>query len=160
MVSGPAWRPGTGARSSLGVAPGVARSSLPESGPNPVITTGPAPLGPDRRLPDKAAFDQVFSAPDIRCRRHPFSLLARRRGEDRPARLGLVVGKRHARRAVDRNRIRRILREHFRRTGLREVDVVVLARPGAAAVDRAELHAAARWLFERLARQLGGSSSC
>jgi ribonuclease P protein component len=116
-----------------------------------VTETGPATLGPESRLPDKAAFDHVFSAPDIRYRRHPFSLLARRRDE-MPARLGLVVGKRHARRAVDRNLLRRILREHFRSAGLTGLDVVVLARPGASEVDRETLHQAARWLFTRLAR--------
>jgi ribonuclease P protein component len=118
-----------------------------------VTETGPDTLGPERRLPDKAAFDHVFSAPDIRYRRHPFSLLARRRAAG-PARLGLVIGKRHARRAVDRNLLRRILREHFRTTPLDAIDVIVLARQGAAEVDRSELAAAAHWLFARLSAKL------
>jgi ribonuclease P protein component len=118
-----------------------------------VTETGPASLGPERRLPDKAAFDHVFSAPDIRYRRHPFSLLARRRGGG-PARLGLVIGKRHARRAVDRNLVRRVLRERFRTTPLEAVDVIVLARPGAADVDRSDLADAADWLFDRLSAKL------
>jgi ribonuclease P protein component len=43
------------------------------------------------------------------------------------ARLGLVVGKRALRRAVDRNRARRVLRETFRtlREELPEMDIVV-----------------------------------
>jgi len=43
------------------------------------------------------------------------------------ARLGLVVGKRVLRRAVDRNRARRVLRETFRtqREELPEMDIVV-----------------------------------
>ena len=112
--------------------------------------TGTEAFGPDRRLPDKAAFDRVFSAPDIRLRRHPFSVLAARRGDGR-ARLGLVIGKRHARRAVDRNRLRRALREGFRRRELPAVDVIVMARPGAADVPDAKITEAVRWLFEKLA---------
>lgn len=43
------------------------------------------------------------------------------------ARLGLIVGKRVLRRAVDRNRARRVVREVFRcnRLELPEVDIVV-----------------------------------
>lgn len=141
------------ARCSRVVVPGVARSSLPERTPAAVTESGPATLGPERRLPDKAAFDHVFSAPDIRYRRHPFSLLARRR-ETGPARLGLVIGKRHARRAVDRNLIRRLLREEFRIAPITGIDVIILARPGAADLGRSELREAAHWLFARLSAKL------
>jgi ribonuclease P protein component len=46
------------------------------------------------------------------------------------ARLGLVVGRRELPRAVDRNRVKRVLRESFRQTqaGLGEVDVVIRLR--------------------------------
>lgn len=159
MVSGLAWRRAMAAKYSLGVAHEDARSCPPEYEQHAVTTTGPTSLGPERRLPDKAAFDRVFSAPDIRQRRHPFSLLARKRGAG-PARLGMVVGKRHARRAVDRNLLRRILRDHFRRAPLAGVDVIVLARKGAADVDRATLNEAARWLFERLVEKTSEHSSC
>ena len=152
MVSGLAWRRGTVARYSLAGVRVDARSSPPETESVAVTAAGPTSLGPERRLPDKAAFDRVFAAPDIRQRRHPFSVLARRRSSG-CARLGLVIGKRHARRAVDRNRLRRILREHFRTTPLEAVDIVVLARPGAADVDRADLHVAAQWLFSRIAEK-------
>lgn len=159
MVSGLAWRRATAEKCLHGVAPAAARFSLPEQEPDAVTAMGPTSLGPDRRLPDKAAFDRVFSAPDARHRRHPFSLLARKR-EHGPARLGLVIGKRNAKRAVDRNLMRRILREHFRHTPLVAIDVVVLARPGAADVDRAALNDAARWLFDRLAAQLAETTPC
>lgn len=159
MVSGLAWRRATAGKYSHGAAPAAARCSLPEQEQDAVTATGPTSLGPDRRLPDKAAFDRVFSAPDARHRRHPFSLLARKRDHG-PARLGLVIGKRNAKRAVDRNLMRRILREHFRQTPLTAIDIVVLARPGAAKVDRAGLNDAARWLFERLAAEVAGTPSC
>lgn len=45
-------------------------------------------------------------------------------------RLGLAISKRRAKRAVDRNRIKRVVRESFRHAAadLPDVDVVVLAR--------------------------------
>ena len=48
------------------------------------------------------------------------------------ARLGMVIPRRRVRRAVSRNRIKRIIRESFRhhRRTLRNLDVVVLARTG------------------------------
>lgn len=49
------------------------------------------------------------------------------------ARLGLVVAKKHLKRAVDRNRFKRLVRESFRahQQQLEGLDVVVLARSGA-----------------------------
>ncbi len=47
------------------------------------------------------------------------------------ARLGITVSRRVSRRAVDRNRIKRRIRESFRhlRIGFGSVDIVVVARP-------------------------------
>jgi len=112
--------------------------------------TGTEAFGPDRRLPNKAAFDHVFAAPDIRLRKHPFSILARHRDGD--ARLGMVIGKRHARHAVDRNRIRRILRDRFRRSALRGLDIIVLARVGAGDVESPVITESILWVLDRLDR--------
>jgi len=54
------------------------------------------------------------------------------RGEGNPPRLGLSVGKRVGG-AVERNRVKRVLREEFARISpglVRGVDYVVIARPG------------------------------
>ncbi len=49
-------------------------------------------------------------------------------------RLGLAVSKKSARRAVDRNRVKRLAREQFRHAqwSLPAVDLVVMTRPGIA----------------------------
>lgn len=58
-------------------------------------------------------------------------------------RLGLVIAKKHIRLAVQRNRIKRILRETFRhhQHQLHGIDAVVLARRGLDKLDNAQLHA-------------------
>ncbi|WP_439134675.1 ribonuclease P protein component [Pseudomaricurvus sp.] len=57
-------------------------------------------------------------------------------------RLGLVIAKKHIRLAVQRNRIKRILRETFRhhQQELGGIDAVVLARRGLDQLDNAQLH--------------------
>jgi len=70
------------------------------------------------------------------------------------ARLGLVVPKRVAPRALDRNRVKRVARESFRhwRGTLPPLDVVLVAVSGAAGMSRAELRQGCDQLFGRLAR--------
>lgn len=45
-------------------------------------------------------------------------------------RLGLVVAKKHIRKAVQRNRIKRVIRDNFRRHrhSIMNIDIIVLAR--------------------------------
>jgi len=70
------------------------------------------------------------------------------------ARLGLVVPKRIAPRALDRNRVKRIARETFRhwRGTLPPLDLVLVAVSGAAGMSRAELRRGCDQLFGKLAR--------
>jgi ribonuclease P protein component len=60
-----------------------------------------------------------------------FAVLALDTGQS-TARLGLVVPRRLQRRAVDRNRIRRVVREHFRFNSQRlpAMDIIVMVREG------------------------------
>jgi ribonuclease P protein component len=69
------------------------------------------------------------------------------KNEKREARLGMAVGARAAGNAVNRNRLRRLIRESFRmhRQEMPAVDVLVTARAAAA-------KAANRAVFESLAR--------
>ncbi len=53
------------------------------------------------------------------------------------ARLGIIAGKQHLRRAVDRNRVRRVIRESFRHSqaALEGLDLIVMIRSGCSSVD-------------------------
>ena len=72
-------------------------------------------------------------------------------GDDREARLGLAVSRKVSPRAVIRNRIKRVLRDHFRRhrAVMAAGAYVVVARPPAARATGPELVAA----FEQAIRQ-------
>jgi ribonuclease P protein component len=78
------------------------------------------------RLTEKRQFDAVLSARTIQLRSGSFRLYATANNEA-GARLGLIVGKRQLKRAVDRNRVKRMLRETFRlnRAILPAYDIVV-----------------------------------
>lgn len=53
-------------------------------------------------------------------------------------RLGLVIAKKNVPRAVDRNRVKRVLREHFRQNQglLPALDIVILARSGVGSLNK------------------------
>jgi ribonuclease P protein component len=78
-------------------------------------------------------------------------VLCRWRG-DGTTRLGLAVSRKTARRAVDRNRIKRRVREGFRlRQGLLSgLDIVVIARPGIARYGNDELQRSLATHWSRL----------
>lgn len=71
---------------------------------------------------------------------HSFTLLARRNGLDH-ARLGLAISKKNAKRAVDRNRIKRKLRESFRlnQHKLPFVDIIAMSKPNAVSLTNNEM---------------------
>jgi len=68
------------------------------------------------------------------------------------ARLGLAISKRVSKRAVERNRIKRLLRESFRRVRhqLPAVDMMVMAREQAAGVPGPQLLAELDGLWKKL----------
>ena len=70
------------------------------------------------------------------------------------AKLGLAIARKRARRAVDRNRIKRVARESFRhrRAALGARHVVVMNRDAAASAGAAELRAAIDALWDEIAR--------
>lgn len=109
------------------------------------------------RLPDAAAFAGVFAARQSIA--HPCFRLHYAQPDpsdgQASARLGLAVSRRVSARAVDRNRIRRQIRESFRlnRARLPALDLIVVARPAAREASNAELRTALEMLWQRLERE-------
>jgi len=90
-------------------------------------------FGARRRLPCAAAYAYVFKAPQRAGDPH-FFILARATKVGH-ARLGLAVAKKQAKLAVSRNRLKRLIRESFRRqcSELPSADFVVMIRQSAKA---------------------------
>ena len=107
------------------------------------------------RLLNGADYARVFEKAERFSDRY-FTLLWRP-NDQCGSRLGLAVSKKNCRRAVDRNRIKRLIRESFRRRrpDLPAVDVVVLTRRGVADADRIALHASLDRHWRRLIEKRG-----
>jgi ribonuclease P protein component len=114
-----------------------------------------AHFGRERRLTDSRQFSRVFER-SFRSADRYFTVLTRC-NDIGHARLGLTVARRAARRASDRNRIKRLARESFRHLVLAPGDFVVMARPPAAQADAATLRGSLDAHFLRLS---GRSADC
>ncbi|MCP4000816.1 MAG: ribonuclease P protein component [Gammaproteobacteria bacterium] len=68
------------------------------------------------------------------------------------ARLGFAVAKKHIPAAVGRNRVRRIVRESFRkfRTELGSIDIIIMAQSPAISASNTELFASVEQHWEKL----------
>ena len=108
----------------------------------------------EQRLLKPRQFSYVFDKADYRASRGCLLLLARKQPEkDRGcARLGLIVAKKHLKKAVDRNRIKRCSREQFRRQALSlaGLDIIMLLRGRPSDRDWDSLSANLAGLFARL----------
>lgn len=114
---------------------------------------GGARLTRAERLPDARAFSYVFAK--ARASRGRCLTVLARPIEGTRGRLGLVVAKRHAKRAVDRNRIKRLVRESFRHEKLRlaGLSLVVLSKAAATTASNDNLFAELEQHWSRLARR-------
>ena len=110
-------------------------------------------FGRDKRLLTSRHFSAVFDSPTGKAPGRSVLLLARDNGLDHP-RLGLVIGKKSVKLAVERNRLKRIMRDSFRlhQEMLGGLDIVVVARKGLGDLDNPELHQQFAKLWKRLAR--------
>ena len=93
-----------------------------------------------KRLLNAKDYGRVFDSPDARASHQHLLLLAKINTVPRH-RLGLVISKKNVRFAVQRNRIKRVAREVFRKLppGEPSMDIVLLARRGIGQLDNAEL---------------------
>lgn len=57
------------------------------------------------------------------------------------ARLGLALSKKMIPNACDRNKIKRVLRESFRKTSLPAIDIIILAKRGIAKLEKKSISA-------------------
>ncbi len=103
------------------------------------------------RLLTGGDFKRVFDNAAIKVSEQPLLILSSPNGLDHP-RIGFVISKKNIRRAVKRNRVRRIIRESFRlhQHELPPVDLVILARKGLDNLDNPELHKMIKRCWSRL----------
>ena len=108
------------------------------------------------RLTRPADFKRVFTQPVVSAD-DCFKVLARRSDLKR-ARLGMAVSRQVDKRAVGRNRIKRVIRESFRQRFSDcgpAVDFVVLPRPGSATISSRKLRLSLDRLWTRVLVRLG-----
>lgn len=112
----------------------------------------PAGFPPEHRLHTSKEFGRVFADP-ARSSDRFFTILGR--PNTRPiARLGLTISRRASKRAVDRNKLKRLAREAFRmQQSLPCWDFVVMAKTGADRAERRVLRESLDRHFARLQAQ-------
>ena len=145
MASELAWPPNQAVSFSKGAERKDGKSSL-------LSTLMPSEsFSTEYRLRKSADFEAVFKNTTIRVSGKYLLLLAKKNNLGHP-RLGLVVAKKNVPQAVQRNRIKRNLRESFRCNTdcLAEFDLVLLCRWGIDKLDNSSIRAALTELWTQL----------
>lgn len=106
------------------------------------------------RLLTGGDFKRVFDNAAFKVSEQPLLILSSPNGLDHP-RIGFVISKKNIRRAVKRNRVRRIIRESFRlhQHQLPHADIVILARKGLDTLENPELHRMIERCWSRLIKK-------
>ena len=108
-------------------------------------------FGKQLRLLNSADYQTVFDAVKHKAFTKEVMLLAAENGIDKP-RLGIIISKKVSKRAVDRNRIKRQIRENFRlqQHKLPALDIIALVKPPAKAADNPLLQQQLSYLWRKL----------
>ena len=111
------------------------------------------------RLLKADEFSRVFKKPVRSSDRYLTVLAVARDSKDSDfsstPRLGLAISKKNAKRAVDRNRIKRIIRESFRQNlqALPTIDLVVMAKPMAKNVENQQIFRSLQQHWNKLIKE-------
>ena len=110
----------------------VAHEAVPDSlfkqdAPSNIVTVNPDEFTAAHRLLRADGFDRVVQAENISDKNLKIYFA---RNDKNNARLGIIASKKTLPRAVDRNRIKRVIRDAFRRHSIKamNLDLVVLVR--------------------------------
>lgn len=108
----------------------------------------------ESRLLTGADFKRVFDKAIYKVSDQNLLILARPSQTDQP-RLGFVISKKNVRLAVNRNRVKRIIRESFRlnRHELPACDLVILARKGIDQLENEAIHRLISKSWSRLSKK-------
>ncbi len=108
------------------------------------------------RLLKADEFSRVFKNTPLRSSDRYLTILAIARADSSEPRLGLAISKKNARRAVDRNRIKRLIRESFRlhQHDLPGIDLVIMAKPEAKNAENQQILHSLQQHWEKLAQKL------
>jgi len=116
-----------------------------------MTSTGSRQFPRSHRLLEASQFKSLFDQPQWRASSQHFLLLVAENGLG-PARLGIVIGKRRVKRAVDRNLLRRLMRESFRHRNaeLAGLDIVILVRANLNNPDKVTINAELAKVWSKL----------
>ncbi len=99
------------------------------------------PYGRELRLLTPAHFSSVFNSSPRKFACRLYTILVSKNQLGHP-RIGFTISKKKAKLAVDRNRIKRVVRDNFRlnQADLPAVDMVFIARQGISDCDNKQIH--------------------
>lgn len=111
------------------------------------------------RLLRPSDYSKVFDDVQIKVPHRNFLILATPNSLGH-ARIGLIFSKKNLRFSVERNRVKRQVRETFRhQTNLPNLDIIVLGRQGLAQVDNSALTSSLNDLWRRVKKKYHQSSA-